>query len=276
MTTGPLVLAVDDEVGILRLLRIELTAHGFRVVTATNGEDALRIAEEQRPDICILDIVMAEMSGLEVMRRLRDHSNVPVILLTAHGRDADKVRGLELGADDYVVKPFHADELAARVRAVLRRAAGGTGESVIRAAGVEIDLQRRVVRKHGEQVQLTRTEWLLLESLAANAGKVMLNQELLSRVWGPEYRDDLQYLRVWVSRLRGKLEEEPSNPVFLKTRYGIGYILEADHAGEPVGSAGDPKAAATFLVAGSAGQDEIALSGCTGTSSTTTRPEEDG
>lgn len=236
MTTGPLVLAVDDEVGILRLLRIELNAHGFRVVTATNGEDALRIAEEQRPDICILDIVMAEMSGLEVMRRLREHSNMPVILLTAHGRDADRVRGLELGADDYVVKPFHADELAARVRAVLRRANGRTGDSLIRAAGVEIDLDRRLVRRHGEQVQLTRTEWLLLESLAANAGKVMLNQELLSRVWGPEYRDDLQYLRVWVSRLRGKLEEDPSNPVFLKTRYGIGYILEADEASEPARS----------------------------------------
>lgn len=228
MTTGPLVLAVDDEVGILRLLRIELTAQGFRVVTATNGEDALRIAEEQRPDICILDIVMAEMSGLEVMRRLRENSNMPVILLTAHGRDSDRVRGLELGADDYVVKPFHADELAARVRAVLRRANGRSGESIVRAAGVEIDLNRRVVRRHGETVQLTRTEWLLLESLAANAGKVMLNQELLSRVWGPEYRDDLQYLRVWISRLRGKLEEDPSNPAFLKTRYGIGYILEPD------------------------------------------------
>jgi two-component system KDP operon response regulator KdpE len=228
MTTGPLVLAVDDEVGILRLLRIELTAQGFRVVTATNGEDALRIAEEQRPDICILDIVMAKMSGLEVMRRLRENSNMPVILLTAHGRDSDRVRGLELGADDYVVKPFHADELAARVRAVLRRANGRSGESIVRAAGVEIDLNRRVVRRHGETVQLTRTEWLLLESLAANAGKVMLNQELLSRVWGPEYRDDLQYLRVWISRLRGKLEEDPSNPAFLKTRYGIGYILEPD------------------------------------------------
>ena len=230
MAVEPLILAVDDEAGILRLIKLELSSQGFRVVVANDGEEALRLAEQQRPDIVILDIIMPEMSGLEVMRRLRERTSVPVILLTAKDHDEDKVRGLELGADDYLVKPFNPEELSARVRAVLRRGfrpAVGT-ENIVQAGTVEIDLNRRLVKKDGEVISLTRTEWMLLQHLAANAGKVMLNTELLSKVWGPEYRDDLQYLRVWVSRLRSKLEPDPANPMIIKTLQGIGYLLDAE------------------------------------------------
>ena len=234
MNTEPLVLAVDDETGILRLIKLELAEQGLRVVTAGSGEEALRLAEEQRPDLVLLDIIMPEMTGLEVMRRLREQSNAPIILVTAKDSDSDKVRGLELGADDYIVKPFSPEELGARIRAVLRRSTGAqSAERVVRAANVEIDLDRRLVTRDGDPVTLTRTEWLLLQHLAANVGKVLMNAELLSKVWGPEYRDDVQYLRVWVSRLRAKLEPEPAEPVIIKTRQGIGYFLD----GEPVPAA---------------------------------------
>ncbi len=226
MSTEPLVLAVDDEAGILRLIKLELSTQGFRVVTAASGDEALRTAEEQRPDIALLDIVMPEMTGLEVMRRLRERSSIPVILLTAKGSESDKVRGLELGADDYLSKPFSPDELSARVRAVLRRSVGSSGtENIVRVGNIEVNLNRRLVKREGKIVTLTRTEWMLLQHLAANVGKIMLNAELLSKVWGPEYRDDLQYLRVWVSRLRRKLEEDPSKPRLIKTFQGIGYML---------------------------------------------------
>jgi two-component system KDP operon response regulator KdpE len=222
-------MAVDDEPGILRLIKLELSTQGFRVVTAANADEALRTAEEQRPDIALLDIVMPEMTGLELMRKLRERSTLPVILLTAKGGEADKVRGLELGADDYIAKPFSPDELSARVRAVLRRAVGGSAaENIVRAGSIEVDLNRRLVRREGELVSLTRTEWMLLQHLASFPGKVMLNSELLSKVWGPEYRDDLQYLRVWVSRLRKKLEPDPSQPTLIKTFQGIGYMFVPD------------------------------------------------
>ncbi len=228
MSTEPLLLVVDDEAGILRLMKLELSAQGFRVITASDGEQGVKLAEEQRPDAVLLDVMMPGLSGLEVMRRLRERSNVPVLLVTAKDKDTDKVRGLELGADDYIVKPFNPDELGARVRAVLRRSINQDVERVITAGDVEIDLNRRLVKKGGEPVALTRTEWLLLQHLASNAGKVMLNTELLTKVWGPEYRDDLQYLRVWVSRLRAKLEVTPSSPLIIKTLQGIGYLFEAD------------------------------------------------
>ena len=238
MSTEPLVLAVDDEPGILRLIKLELSTQGFRVVTASSGEEALRTAEEQRPDIALLDIVMPEMTGLEVMRRLRERSSIPVILLTAKGSESDKVRGLELGADDYLAKPFSPDELSARVRAVLRRAVGSsTADNIVHVGDVEIDLNRRLVKRGGKLVALTRTEWMLLQHLAANVGKIMLNAELLSKVWGPEYRDDLQYLRVWVSRLRRKLEDDPSKPKLIKTFQGIGYMLAGP---EDEGSESEP------------------------------------
>ncbi len=216
-----LVLAVDDEAGILRLIRLELSEQNFRVVVASDGDGAIRTFEQQRPDVVVLDIMLPDMSGLEVMRRRRERSNTPIILLTARDHDEDKVHGLELGADDYVVKPFNPQELTARVRAVMRRAVRESiGDSIVVAGDVEIDLDKRLVTKAGEPVSVTRTEWMLLQHLASNAGRVMLNTELLSKVWGPEYIDDLQYLRVWISRLRSKLETDHAQPSVIKTLTG--------------------------------------------------------
>ena len=229
MSTQPLVLVADDEPRITKLVSIVLSDEGFRVVTASGGEEALRKAEEIRPDIVLLDIVMPDLDGIEVMRQLRERRPVAVILLTAKGSTADKSKGLDLGADDYVAKPFHPDELAARVRAVLRRTSGASpGSGVLKFDDIEIDLERRLVTRDGKLVQLSRTEWLLLQHLAANPGKVVLHTELLTKVWGPEYRDDLQYLRVWVSRVRRKLGSEPGDPGRIKTFQGIGYLLDVD------------------------------------------------
>jgi two-component system KDP operon response regulator KdpE len=229
VSTQPLVLVADDEPRITKLVAIALRDEGFRVVTASTGEEALKKAEEVRPDVVLLDIVMPDIDGIEVMRQLRERRPVAVILLTAKGSTSDKAKGLDLGADDYVAKPFHPDELAARVRAVLRRSSGAApGSGVLAFDDVEIDLERRMVTRGGEIVQLSRTEWLLLQHLAANAGKVVLHTELLTKVWGPEYRDDLQYLRVWVSRVRRKLGAEPGQPGRIKTFQGIGYLLDAE------------------------------------------------
>jgi two-component system KDP operon response regulator KdpE len=231
LANQPLVLVADDEPRITKLVALTLHDEGFRVVTASGGEEALRKAEEMRPDIVLLDIVMPDLDGIEVMKQLREWRPVPVILLTAKGATADKAKGLDLGADDYIAKPFHPDELAARVRAVLRRASGvAPGSGIVHVDGVEIDLERRLVTRDGELVSLSRTEWLLLQHLAANAGKVVLHTELLTKVWGPEYRDDLQYLRVWISRVRRKLGAAPGSPGPITTFQGIGYVLNADEA----------------------------------------------
>src|SRR5262245_1324796 len=239
VSTQPLVLVADDEPRITKLVAIALSEEGFRVVTANGGEQALQKAEEVRPDIVLLDIVMPDLDGIEVMRQLRERRPVPVILLTAKGSTADKAKGLDLGADDYIAKPFHPDELAARVRAVIRRSGGAEpGAGVIKFDDVEIDLERRMVTRNGELVQLSRTEWLLLQHLAANAGKVVLHTELLTKVWGPEYRDDLQYLRVWVSRVRRKLGASPGEPGRIRTFQGIGYLLDVDEPGGDTGRVG--------------------------------------
>lgn len=236
MSTEPLVLVADDEVRITKLVSLALRDQGFRVVTAEGGEEALRKAEEYRPDVVVLDIVMPDLDGIEVMRELQQRRPVPVILLTARDSTADKAQGLDLGADDYMGKPFHPDELAARVRAVLRRASGtAPGSGILAFDDVEIDLERRIVRRGGEIVQFSRTEWLLLQHLAANAGKVVLHTELLTKVWGPEYRDDLQYLRVWISRVRRKLGAPPGEPGRIKTLQGIGYLLDVEPTDEEAG-----------------------------------------
>ena len=232
MSTEPLVLVADDEIRITKLVELALSEEGFRVVTATGGREALEKAEEYRPDVILLDIMMPDLDGIEVMRELRERRPVAVILLSAKDSTSDKAIGLDLGADDYLAKPFHPDELAARIRAVLRRTDGSTSGAdatqVLAFDDVEIDLERRVVTRDGELVRLSRTEWLLLQHLAANAGKVVIHSELLTKVWGPEYRDDLQYLRVWISRVRRKLGAQPGEPGRIKTLPGIGYLLDVE------------------------------------------------
>jgi two-component system KDP operon response regulator KdpE len=240
-----LVLVVDDDPAILKLVRLELTEQEFRVVAAERGADALRLAGLHQPDLIVLDVMLPDISGLEVMRRLRESSQVPVILISAKGGDADKVGGLELGADDYVAKPFNPEELGARVRAVLRREQRQVGptESVVRVGDLVIDLERRVVTQGDTLVPLTRTEWNLLRHLAANAGKVMVSAEILTQVWGPEYRDDVQYLRVWISRLRSKLEPGRPERSLIRTFSGVGYMF-------------DPTVDATVEAAERVGRDE--------------------
>ena len=212
MSTQPLVLVADDEPRITKLVSIALGEEGFRVVTANGGEDALQKAEEVRPDIVLLDIVMPDLDGIEVMRQLRV---------------ADVISG--------------AAQCAARVRAVLRRSSGASpGSGVLAFDDIEIDLERRMVTRNGELVQLSRTEWLLLQHLAANAGKVVLHTELLTKVWGPEYRDDLQYLRVWVSRVRRKLGAAPGEPGRIRTFQGIGYLLDVEPPATPAEIEAEP------------------------------------
>ncbi len=228
----PTVLVVDDEPRILRFVRAELESAGFGVLTASDGVSGLEMAEAAKPDLVVLDVIMPELDGFQVLEQLRDRFSVPVILLTARGSDADKVRGLDLGADDYLTKPFSPDELSARVRAVLRRAATGTrGAATPRftVGDLTVDFDRRKVVVRGNEVHMSRTEWQLLQQLALNAGKVLLHEDLLVRTWGPEYRDDVEYLRVWVSRLRRKIEPDPAHPSYLRTVPGIGYVL-ADEA----------------------------------------------
>ena len=221
-------LVVDDEPKILRFVRAELEAAGYEVHTAPDGEAAMQLLQSIHPNLIVLDVIMPGMDGFEVLRRVREESSVPVILLTARGSDADKVRGLDLGADDYLTKPFSPDELSARIRAVLRRATQASKDATggkFTSGQLTVDFDRRKVVVRGEEVRLSRTEWQLLQQLALNAGKVMLHEDLLVRTWGSEYRDDVEYLRVWVSRLRRKIEAEPGDPQYLKTVPGVGYML---------------------------------------------------
>jgi two-component system KDP operon response regulator KdpE len=223
-----LILVVDDEPPIVRLVKAKLQVDGFAVMTAGRGEDALPIVEHDRPDLVILDLMMPGMDGFETLRHIREHSRVPVIFLTARAGDADKLRGLQSGADDYITKPFNPDELVARVTAVLRRADGAApagGNTVLRYKRVTIDLDRRQVTLDGNEVKLSRTEWELLSQLASNAGRVMLHRELLSRIWGPEFTDEVQYLRTWVSRLRAKLDPDDTGEL-ITTYPGVGYRME--------------------------------------------------
>jgi DNA-binding response OmpR family regulator len=225
-----LILVVDDEPAITRLVRTKLESVGHTVIRATHGEEALELLQEQQPDLIVLDLMMPGIDGFETLRRIRATSTVPVIILTARANDVDKLRGLEGGADDYLIKPFNPDELAARISAVLRRSEGAMlseDQSVLSYPNLEIDLGRRRVTVDGREVRLSRTEWKLLYQLAANAGRVMLHGELLRRVWGPEFVDEIHYLRTWVSRLRAKLEPGVEESMLITTFPGIGYRLES-------------------------------------------------
>jgi two-component system KDP operon response regulator KdpE len=227
------ILLVDDEERILSVLRIKLNALGYHVITASSGAQALEQAQAQRPDIIVLDIVMPGMDGFQTLRELRAFTDCPVIILSAKDSDRDKIKGLDLGADDYLAKPFNPDELVARVKALGRRIASvDAGKSLnhFSVEGLVIDFQKRVVTKNGESVRLMRIEWLLLAELARNSGHLLTYEELLSRVWGPEYRNDIGILRTWISRLRNKLENEPKVPRLIRTVAKTGYIMSSPNS----------------------------------------------
>ncbi len=219
------ILAVDDDERILNFLRSKLKALGYEVLTAGNGIEALDQVRQQEPDLLVLDVMMPGKDGFETLKELRTFSGTPVIILSGRNADADKIRGLGLGADDYLVKPFNPEELIARIEAVKRRMepAGRRQASEAFSSGeVAVDFKGHSVTVGGRETYLTRIEWLLLSELAGNAGRLMTYEELLSRVWGPEYRSDVQLLRTWVSRLRRKL----GSPPFLRTIPKSGYILD--------------------------------------------------
>jgi two-component system KDP operon response regulator KdpE len=223
------VLVVDDEQRILKFLASKLKVSGYEVITASNGVDALEQVQAQEPDLVVLDVIMPRIDGFETLKELRAFSSVPVIVLSAKGTNADKVKGLGLGADDYLAKPFSPDELIARIEAVRRRLEPSGKRKTydqLSLGDVTIDAKKRLVLVRGEEIRLTRIEWLLLNELAQNAGNLMLYSDLLTRVWGPEYRDDVQILRTWISRLRQKIESEPNNPKLIRTVPKTGYIIE--------------------------------------------------
>ncbi len=230
--TASKVLVVEDEPKLVRLVRSLLQSHGYQVVVATTGEDALDVLGLAQPDLILLDLLLpGRVDGYEVCRRVRATSGTPVIMLTAMAQESDKVRGLDLGADDYITKPFSSQELLARVRAILRRSSlreAPAANEVVQVGRLSIDLARRRVAVAGKEVDLTPTEYNLLAELARNAGRVMLHEELLARVWGPEYRDETEYLRAYIRYLRRKLEEDPSHPQYILSRPGIGYYLLAE------------------------------------------------
>jgi DNA-binding response OmpR family regulator len=223
------VLVVDDEQHILNFLSSKLRASGYEVLTASNGVEALEQVEAQEPDLVVLDILMPKKDGFETLKELRTFSPVPTIILSAKGTNADKVKGLSLGADDYLAKPFSPDELIARIEAVRRRLSPDEKRKIrdqLSLGDLVIDFKKRLVIVRGKETRLTRIEWLLLSELAQNAGKLMLYSDLLTRIWGPEYRDDVQILRTWISRLREKTESEPDSPKLIRTIPKTGYIMD--------------------------------------------------
>jgi two-component system KDP operon response regulator KdpE len=222
------ILIVDDEPRILNFLTAKLHASGYETFTAANGLEALEQAQAQEPDLIILDVLMPKMDGFETLQELRSFSSVPVIFLSAKGTDVDRIKGLGLGADDYLGKPFSPDELVARIDAIRRRVGPSENRKVhkqYQSGGLCIDFAKRLVTVNGKETRLTKIEWLLLSELARNAGRLMLYEELLTRVWGPEYRDDVQLLRTWISRLRNKIENDPEQPFLIRTMPKSGYLM---------------------------------------------------
>ena len=226
----PRALVVDDEPQILRALRVALRANGYDVSEAETGEAAIDAVAMGRPDVVILDLALPDLDGIEVCRRLREWTQVPIIVLSAHGDDQAKVRALDEGADDFVTKPFSVPELLARMRVAIRHASrlNQDGEQVVRAGDVVIDLARRVVTRAGDEIHLTPTEYGLLRYLAQHAGRVITRGQLLRAVMGPGYEDATGNLRVYIAGLRKKLEPDPSQPRLLITEPGVGYRLRTE------------------------------------------------
>lgn len=221
------ILVVDDEPRMIDFIRMNLELEGFHVSEARNGIDALDSLRTQLPDLVILDIMMPQLDGFETLRMMREFSSIPVIMLTAKGEEDDKVRGLELGADDYITKPFSPRELAVRVKAVLRRSdmpGGPPSEAILKIDDyLSVDFNQREVVVNGEPVKLRPTEYRLLYHLIENAGWTVPHEQLLAKVWGYEYRDEAHYVRLYVNYLREKIEPDPSRPRYILTERGVGY-----------------------------------------------------
>lgn len=226
MKGAKLILVADDEPRMRRFIRMNLDLEGYRVIEASNGLEAVNRAREDLPDMVLLDVMMPEMNGFEALRLIRETSSVPVIMLTVKGEEDDRVRGLELGADDYVTKPFSPRELASRIKAVLRRAEmpAPVEQSIIKVDDrLQIDFNRRQVIVEGKPTKLRPTEYRLLYHMVNNAGWTLPHETLLAKVWGHEYRDETHYLRLYITYLRQKIEEDPGNPNYILTERGLGY-----------------------------------------------------
>jgi two-component system KDP operon response regulator KdpE len=232
MTNGARILVVDDEAPIRRWLKVNLETRGYAVDTAETGEQAITAFENHRPDLLILDLLMPGMGGIDVVRKLRAVSTLPIIVLSAIGEEGQKVEALEIGADDYMTKPFGMEELFARIRSLLRRAAGATSAAPVFVAGdLSVDFDRREVSLEGRPVKLTPTEYDLLKYMIEHAGKVLTHRMLLQEIWGQAYVDQAQYLRVFVGQLRKKIEKYPGRPRFILTDPGVGYRFCTDADG---------------------------------------------
>src|SRR5579862_9301084 len=221
----PTVLVIDDELQIRRLLRVCLDASGYRVLEAFTGQEGISQAAQHRPDVVLLDLALPDMDGVSVLKRLREWSKVPVVVLSVRDREEDKIAALDNGADDYVTKPFGTGELLARLRVAQRHAQPQLENAVFRSGPLEVDLAGRAVTLNGKMVKLTATEYSLLRLFVQHAGKVLTHRQILREVWGPNYTDQTQYLRVYMAHLREKLEAEPAKPALFLTEPGIGYRL---------------------------------------------------
>jgi two-component system KDP operon response regulator KdpE len=227
----PLILVVEDDPQIRRFLRATLAAEGYQFQEALTAEEGAAQAAARRPDLILLDLGLPDHDGLEVIRGVREWSQMPIVVVSARGQEKDKIAALDLGADDYVAKPFAVGELLARIRAALRRSASAGQEgsgAVLRFGKVEVDLEKRLVKVDGEDVHLTPNEYKLLQVLVQHPGKVLTQRQLLNEVWGPHHTEQAQYLRVYVAQLRRKLESDPARPKYLQTEPGIGYRLVVD------------------------------------------------
>jgi len=225
------ILVIDDEPKIVRFLKTTLSLAGYEILTAATGQDALAIFDSEQPDFVVLDLGLPDIDGFDVLRRIREYSMVPIVILTARDDEKDKVRGLELGADDYLTKPFGSRELEARIAAVLRRVEWSPQPDDLTEfsqGSLFVDFKRRYVQVGDREIHLTPTEYELLHVLIQHAGQVLLHSDLLRRVWGEEYRNDLAILRVNISRLRQKIEDDPREPRYILTVAGIGYTLPTE------------------------------------------------
>jgi two-component system KDP operon response regulator KdpE len=224
----PTVLVVDDELQIRRLLRVCLEGNGYRVLEAATGQEGLTQAAQHPPDVVLLDLGLPDMEGVAVLKRLREWSHVPVVILSVRDREEEKVAALDHGADDYVTKPFGTAELLARLRVAQRHVLPAGDSPVFRFGPLEVDLNARVVKRDGREVKLTATEYSLLKLFVQHAGKVLTHRQILNQVWGPNYVDQTHYLRVYVAHLRDKLEPDPAKPRLITTEPGVGYRLVVD------------------------------------------------